>query len=227
MKLSISMTRREALLGWTYLLISTLVLPSLISAAGSRLKLSVTEHNIVYFCVNFISVVAIFYRFLWKSLQVVREKPWRCLRCAVQGFIIYFGSMWLLSTLIIPWIDPNFSNINDDSIAEMVQEHTGLFALCTVLLVPVAEEVLFRGLLFQGFYRKNPLLAYCLTTVCFALIHLIGYIGSIDWITLCICFMQYLPAGIAFASAYAASDTIATPIFMHIIINLIGVSALR
>ncbi len=226
MKLSISMTRREALFGWSYLLISTLVLPSLIGAAGYWLELSVTEHNILYFCINFISVIAIFHRFLWKSLQVVREKPWRCLRCAFQGLIIYFGCMWLLSA-ITPWIDPNFSNINDDAIAEMVQERTGLFALCTVLLVPVAEEVLFRGLLFQGFYRKSPLLAYCLTTVCFAVIHLIGYIGSADWTTLLLCFIQYLPAGIALANAYAASDTIATPIFMHIIINLIGVSALR
>jgi len=39
--------------------------------------------------------------------------------------------------------------------------------------------------------------------------------------------VQYLPAGIAFAWAYEKSDTILTPILMHISINQIGIAALR
>ena len=99
--------------------------------------------------------------------------------------------------------------------------------MVTVLLVPVAEEALYRGLLFQGFQRKSRLLAYCLSTLIFAGLHVVGYIGSADLITLCLCFAQYLPAGITLAWAYEKADTIAAPMLMHMIINLIGTTAAR
>ncbi len=229
MKLSISTTRKENLLGFGYWLISFFVLPAALHLVSdlSGFSLSPSTLNILFFVTNFVCVTAIFHKFLWASVKVAWAKPWRCLWCGLKGLFIYYFCTFLISFLITPWAGPDFSNVNDNAILELAKEHTAIFIFGTIFLVPVAEEVLFRGLLFQGFYRKNPLLAYCLTTVCFALIHLIGYVGSVDWTTLCICFMQYLPAGIALASAYAASDTIATPIFMHMIINLIGVSALR
>ena len=56
---------------------------------------------------------------------------------------------------------------------------------------------------------------------------MVGYIGSADLITLCLCFMQYLPAGITLAWAYEKADTIAAPMLIHIMINLIGTTAMR
>ena len=73
---------------------------------------------------------------------------------------------------------------------------------------------------------KNPTLAFLLSVLCFAAIHILDFIGNTDWKTLLACFVQYLPAGIALINAYVASDTIITPIFMHIIINSIAVTAL-
>lgn len=227
MKLSISMTRRETLLGLFYLLFSMLVLPSLIGIFGYWLKLSPTECNILFFFLNFMVIVSIFRRFLLESLKIALAKPWRCLVAVLGGLFFYYAGMLLVSVVIMPWVSPDFSNLNNESIFELAKEHTGLFSFATILLVPITEEMLHRGVVFQGLYRKRPLLAYVLSMVLFSVIHILDYIGFADWKTLLVCFMQYLPAGFSLAIAYTASDTIVTPIIMHIIINLTGILAMR
>lgn len=222
MKLSISLTHRETVLGWWYLLFSTLVLSSIIGIFVSFLDFSLTEVNILFFCMNFLCVIAIFHRFLWESLQAAWKKRWKCLLLVAQGFIIYFAATWVIS-LIIPWIDHTFStNVNDAAILDLAKEHTGLFTFCIVFLVPVAEETLYRGLVFQKLYKKDQLLAYGLSTLLFAMIHVVDFIGDISWRTLLCCLLQYLPAGIVLAGVYESSGTIITSMLLHILINLIG-----
>ena len=227
MKLSISMTRRETLLGCCYLLLSMLVLPNLIGIFGYLLKLSLTEINILFFFLNFIAAVGIFHRFLWEALKVARARPLRCLGFALGGIFIYFAGMLLITVVIMPWVGPDFSNLNNDTVLELAKERTWLFSFATVLWVPITEELLYRGVIFQGLYRKNSMLAYGLSMALFSAIHILSYIGTADWKTLLVCFIQYLPAGLALAIAYERSDTIVTPIFIHIIINLIGILAMR
>ena len=94
--------------------------------------------------------------------------------------------------------------------------------LCTVILVPTAEETIYRGLLFAPLYRKNRVLAYIVSMCVFSFVHLINYIGYADLLTLGLCFLQYLPAGFALAWAYARADSICAPILMHTQINLMS-----
>ena len=228
MKLSISMTRKETLLGWSYLLLSMFVLPSLLTLGSTLLPtpLSEAQLNIVYFFLNFLCVVLIFRRFLLASVKVLFRTPWRCLRYAALGFVLYYGAMLLISNIIVR-IYPDFSNVNDATIGQMSQENYALMAFCTVFLVPITEETFYRGLFFQGLQRKSRFLAYLISTLVFAAIHVMGYIGLYDFKTLLLCFIQYLPAGIALNWAYEKADTIAAPILMHITINQIGISAMR
>ena len=228
MKLSVSTTRKENLLGFGYWLISLFVLPTALFLAVDWLgfSLSATLLNILFFVINFACVVGIFHKFLWASAKVAWANPLRCLWCVLKGLLLYYALTFLMSFLTAPWIGPDFSNLNNDAILELTKEHTGVFVFCTITLVPIAEEVLYRGLLFQGYCRKKPKLAFLISVCFFAAIHVLDFIGRADWKTLLLCFIQYLPAGIALANAYIASDTIVTPILMHITINLISVIAL-
>ena len=228
MKLSIQTNRAENILGFSYLVFYQLFLPTVISVVADAMGvyLTLSKLNIIFFVVNFVWVLAIFHRFLGKSWQVAWRKKWRCLGFAVLGLVLYFLAMFLMGFVIV-LIDPNFSNVNDNAIAGLAQENGKWMFLCTVFLVPVVEEVIYRGLIFQNLQRKSRLLAYCVTVVVFSLIHIVGFIGSESWRTLAICFAQYLPAGLALAWAYEKTDTIITPILIHITINLIGMSALR
>ena len=228
MKLSISMTRRESTLGWVYLLLSIFVVPTALALANGMLRnpLSLTEINLIFLGLNFLAVALIFRRFLTTSVKAAADRLGRVIGFSALGFALYYAGSLVIAGLVL-LIKPDFSNINDDTVIGLFDEHSALMAIATVLLVPITEETLYRGLFFQGFQRKSRLLAYCLSTVVFAAIHITGYIGMCDLLTLCLCFVQYLPAGIMLAWAYEKTDTIVAPMLMHIIINLIGITALR
>ena len=228
MKLSIATTRQENILGYIYLAFSQILLADLIAIAAYWLgyPLSLVTLNIIYFLVNFVSVVAIFHRFLGRSLQSAWKNIPKCLINVLIGFGVYYWGTILVG-LLITWINPNFANVNDQAVTGMVQENPVIMGLCTVCLVPVVEETLYRGLVFQQLQRKHRILAYIVSAVVFSSIHVVGFIGSAGWLTLLLCFMQYLPAGIALALAYERADTIVAPILIHMIINQIGMSAMR
>ena len=228
MKLSISMTRRERLLGGSYLILSLFALPTLLVLASALLSIPLSESNLnlIYFGLNFLFAVGIFHRFLIATVRHTADRIWRCLRFGAIGLLLYFGATELVSRGIL-WLRPDFFNVNDASISSMVYEYPLLWNFSAVLLVPISEELFYRGLLFQGLQAKNRLVAYAVSTVIFAGIHVLGYIGQYDWVQLTLCFIQYLPAGLTLAWAYEKSDTIIAPMLMHITINQIGVAATR
>ena len=228
MKLSISMTRRERLLGGSYLILSLFALPTLLVLTSTLLSIPLSESNLnlIYFGLNFLCAVGIFHRFLIATVRHTADRIWRCLRFGAIGLLLYFGATELVSRGIL-WLRPDFFNVNDASISSMVYEYPLLWNFSAVLLVPISEELFYRGLLFQGLQAKNRLVAYAVSTVIFAGIHVVGYIGQYDWVQLMLCFAQYLPAGLTLAWAYEKSDTIIAPMLMHITINQIGVAATR
>lgn len=228
MKLSIATTRQENLLGYIYLAFSQILLADVIAIVSYYLgyPISLSVLNITYFLVNFISIVAIFHRFLGRSLQAAWKNIPKCLINVLIGFGIYYWGTILVG-LLITWINPSFANVNDQAVTGMVQENPLIMGVCTVFFVPVVEETLYRGLIFQQLQRKHRLLAYIISVAVFSSIHVVGFIGSVNWLTLALCFMQYLPAGIALAWAYERADTIVAPILIHMIVNQIGMSAMR
>ena len=228
MKLSVSMTKNERILGWIYLVFSLFVLPFLLDFINGLLGgiLTNTVINLIYMVMNFAAVALIFQRFLANSVKAGANRPWRLLGFATLGLVLYYVLSFVISAVIRHFF-PNFANVNDSAVIGLFVQYPALMSVATVLLVPVTEETLYRGLLFQGFHKKSRLLAYCLSTLVFAGIHVVSYIGKVDSTTLALCFVQYLPAGIVLAWTYERADTIAAPIFMHIVINLIGTSVMR
>lgn len=227
-KLTVSMTKIETILGWIYLPIQLIAIPLLLVIVNLLLggPLSEAEINFVFFCLNFICVTVIFRHFLGESAKHALSDPFRCLRSAFFGFILYWVLNLVLGFIILK-LYPVFFNVNDDSISGLVQENSALMTFGTVLLVPVAEEVLYRGLIFRGLYNRNHLAAYIVSTAAFGALHVVNYIGLYEPLHLLLCFVQYIPAGLCLGWAYARADTIWAPILMHITINQIGILSMR
>lgn len=228
MRLSISTARRENLLGLALLPASMFVLPFIFDILDGLLPrpMTNTEANILYFALNFLWVTLVFRNFLRKSLKAAIKKPLRCLLWAGLGLLVYYPAVFLIARVIL-YIKPNFSNVNDSAIVQMSRTYTGLMFLATGILVPIYEEVLYRGLVFQGLHQKSRFLAYAVSMAVFSAIHVIGYIGFYDKLTLMLCFLQYLPAGAVLAYTYERTDTIVTPMLIHIAINQISLLAMR
>lgn len=215
-------------MGWIYYAIQQLVLPEIIVLCLLLLDLNVSTFavNFIYFCVNFAVFGLIFHSFLWKSLKKAQSVRKECLQYAGLGFLLYWVLNILIFSLILR-IDPDYANLNNEAVGTIAQDHFAAMAVATVLLVPQAEELVFRGLIFQGLYNRSRILAYVVSASAFSMIHIVSYLGSMDLTHMILSFVQYLPAGIALGWVYEKTDTICTPILMHMLVNLFGIFAVR
>ena len=226
--LRVTMNRNEQILGWFYLAFELLALPSLLELLNSLLPvpLGTAYLNFIYYCVNCGCVLGFFHRYLGRSLAAAGKNFWEFLQAVVLGFVAYWVANAALGA-VFDLISPGFANVNDQSIAAMAGSHYVLMVIGTVILVPTAEEVLFRGVIFGSIYRKSHLWGYIVSVAAFALVHVAGYIGYYDALRLILCLIQYIPAGLCLAWAYEKADSIFAPIVIHTAINAIGIYAMR
>ena len=226
--ITVSLNKRELIWGWIYLAMEFLILPTALFLGTALLfpGTSDAEVNFLYYFANFLATLLIFHRFLSRNLGTARDNPLRCGLYVVLGLAAYWATS-LVMTEVTLLLMPDFFNVNDSSIAAMSKDGYLLMAIGTVLLVPTAEECLFRGLLFRGIYGKSRWAAYAVSALCFCLPHVSVYIGGYDWALLALCFVQYLPAGLILAWSYEKSNTILTPILIHTVINALGIYAMR
>jgi membrane protease YdiL (CAAX protease family) len=87
-----------------------------------------------------------------------------------------------------------------------------LLTLGVVILIPFAEELLFRGIVTEEFRRVAPdWLAIVLGGIIFALVH-----GNLVQI------LYVLPLGLLLGAAYIWTNSIWSPILIHVVFNFFG-----
>ncbi len=226
-KLTVSMGVVEAGLGMMYIIVQLFILPAALVSINGMLPrpFSHANLNFINFAVNFICVTAIFHRYLIDSINIVLSRPIHVLSACLKGLVLYWVATILISMLVFH-LDPHFSNVNDDQISLLTQQNDTLMLIGTVILAPVVEETLYRGVVFGQLYKKNRTIAYIVSVMVFACVHIIGYIGMCEPVRLLLCFLQYLPAGIVLAWTYVNADTIWAPVLIHMVVNLIGMLAI-
>lgn len=215
--LYISLTRREACLGWAlavpYFLLSLLLTP--MQWAGILPLLS---------CVLILWLFRRFWKETWTCLPLTgRQLLWKpllaCLGaklvCTVMNDILFFyGLSYYVYTDWGPFLW-------DIRVAFTAQDLSIPTALTLVVLLPIAEEFLFRGVVMGSIYPKSRFVAILLSTVLFALLHTLPYLGHFDDTTyLIVYFLQYIPVGLLLSGVYINTDTIAAPIMMHMFYNI-------
>jgi len=222
------MTRREAYYSFVYLIVQFFLLPPVISLVLPFLPESLNDAqiNFMYYLVNFVAISLILRKFLWQNLERMSLYPGYLFRVVLLGLARYIVLNTLVGTLLMR-LDPGYFNANDSAIAEMVQSELTLIAAGTILLVPLAEECLFRGLIFGNLRKYNRVVAYLVSVTAFSVIHIAGYLGVYTPLQLLISFLSYLPAGLCLAWAYEKADTIFAPILIHAAVNAIAIYGMR
>ena len=219
-KVTLFPNKRLAMWGVRFLLFQQLVLPYLLEWLDYALDLNLdaSKMNLLFYTVNFAVLVGIFWRFLQVNLQHALQNIGTVLVPAIIGFFACRFISTVLDTGIY-YLFPDFFNVNDANISTMAENQLPLWAFGTIVLVPPVEELLFRGTLFGGIYNRSKVLAWIVSVLGFALMHVLGYVGYYSWDMLLICTLQYLPAGVCLAAAYRKSGNILTPIVMHAALN--------
>lgn len=220
---SITMRRYEILSGIVWLLLYVTLMSDALHLVLNLLGIVVdaVTLNKIYFVVCFLITVVLFRRFLAYSLPPAVESPLRFLMGILLGFCIYEGCQVAISILYDLFL-PNLWIPNDDSVKTLAAADYRVMWVGAVLLTPVTEETLVRGLVFGNLRRKNRLLAYVAAALVFGLIHVIGYVSQMDILTLLLNLLLYAVPSAAMCAAYEYGGTIWTPIALHMIINLLA-----
>lgn len=225
--LSTYLTGQEMLSAIVYLVLQLFALPSLLRWVNAQLAapLNDAELNFVFYLVNFMAMLLIFHDYLSRSTRQATQHPGQFCEAVILGLVAYYAcsyvTNWIISLLV-----PNFTNYNDEAIAAMRNGNAFLVLIGTVVLVPPFEECMYRGLIFRSLYRKNRVMAYILSMVIFAMIHILGYLGTYSPLELLMAVLQYLPAGLCLAWTYVRGDTILSSIVVHAAINYITIKSL-
>jgi len=222
------MSRAEIIGGFLYVPFyaggTAWLLRLLFRALGLGLSGSVVEW--ICFAVNFIVIVLIFRRWLAASFGGAARGFWAFLQAAVLGFAFYYALNWLFSRLL-PLLRLAADNPNDAHIYALAGESFLMTFVCAVLLAPPVEETLFRGLIFANLHEKSRILAYALSALSFAAMHVWQYAGTVGWGAALLAALQYLPAGIALGWTFEKADTVWAPILAHAFINAVALGLFR
>ena len=225
----ILLERYEAIGGWIYLPLFILVLPVIATIAAHMLGFNVLRADVqLYLSVGLelfsvVLLAVLFHRYLGKSFRQARNFPRRFIVAVLAGVVIYYFGTTIM-TYLTQLIEPGLENINDNTIETLAGSGPVLTMIYAILLAPLVEELLFRGLIFTSLRPHSRFWAYAVSMVAFSLIHVMGYVGQYPLHILALCFVQYLPASFALAWALEYSGSIWASICLHMLANTIAMS---
>lgn len=131
----------------------------------------------------------------------------------------YFAMNLVANVTILYFATQNLTNPNSQAVNEAINVDLRSMFAVSVIMAPIVEEVLFRGVVFGTIRTKNRILAYVVSVLLFAVYHLWSSVVLYqDW-TILVYLIQYIPPGLVLAWSYERSGSIWSSIMLHMIIN--------
>lgn len=155
---------------------------------------------------------------LWDTILRPPEKKnrWLLLLIVIPLILLSLGTHWFWNILQLEII-PGYWEAKQEWISQipLIDQNSGPFGIIiltfsAVVIAPLAEELLFRGVLFDKISHKwNPLTGITVTSILFAVLHM-NPLGAFffSW-ALCLIYLQ--------------CRSLLIPIFCHALNNLIAV----
>ena len=217
------MTRTQAVLGWIYLPVHIVVLPLLLNILNSVMAQPMTsgELNAVYYLFSTVVILAVTLRYLRSSFDVLLDNRRGCFMTVVMMVLSNYAMSLFMSLLLML-----LGLVQENATTEMVALSQGrdyaMLKAVAVFLAPIAEEVLFRGLVFGNLKDKSRTVAYLLSCGLFALLHVWQFAVEQQDITYFLMMVQYLVPGLVLAWAYDHSGSLWTSIGLHAAVNALA-----
>lgn len=225
--LSVSMTKQEITGGIIfapfYLLLFSLLIQFL--SRWFSLELTKAQMSLGYYILCAAGVLFVFRRFLAENLLIMWERPGRSVFGLLISLLCYYALILIFDALleiVLLVSSTDFYNRNDASLISDFSNGPALLLFISLILAPLTEECIFRGLIYSNLMRKSHALAVLVTAGCFSAIHVIPYVAEMTVLQTVISTLIYFPATIVLCEAYRRTDTIFCPMLVHTCINLIS-----
>lgn len=217
-----TMTKNEKILGWAYLPVHIFLLPLIFNIyvyqGGSGNEVQV---NAAYYGIGLIYVLLFMRRYLRAEFDTLLDNKLLSAVSVVTSYFIYtvlaYGALFLLSILL-----GDIENPNNEAVENLVTGGRNAMFGVVVIMAPVLEEVLFRGVVFSSLRKKSRVLAYAVSAALFSLYHIWSYTVAYGDITMLLYGIQYIPPAVALAWCYERSGSIWPCIIFHMCVNGAG-----
>ena len=225
------MTCGEQIAGVVFFVIYLLVLPfvtnPLFDLAGRLLAVSISAamRDVLYYYILFAVTIIIFHGFLARTSRHLMDNLGGACKTAAAGLVGLYGLnelVYRLTNLIFT----NRTNLNDTTISAQIDDAPRMTLLIVIFLAPFVEEVLFRGLVFGNLKSRSRALAYVVSCLLFALLHVWQFAVVKQDVTYFLLMIQYLVPGLVLAWAYDHSGTLWASIGLHAAVNALSVWAM-
>ena len=221
MKFTPNLTKTEFKNGLIAMIVTFFILPNLLAMIPA---LSVTELNFYSYSISAATAVACLRRYLGRNILAALDHPFATLYFAVLGYLANLVIMQMADYAAYLLL-PDYVNYNNQAIVVQLSTDLYLMLATTVVLAPIVEECVFRGLLFRGLYDRSPVAAWVASVGLFAAIHVVSFIGVYSPLELVVSLLMYVPAGVILCVTYRRSGNIIAPIITHAVINLMASAA--
>jgi membrane protease YdiL (CAAX protease family) len=221
----------EQAAGITFFLIYLFVLPFAtgpifrFAAQVTGKTLTASMRDMIYYYVLFAATIVIFHGYLARTTRKLGENFALSLKTLAMGLVALYGLNELVYRLTHALVN-NRTNLNNVSISAQIHASPRLTLLIVIFLAPFVEETLFRGLIFGNLKTRSRVLAYVISCLLFALLHVWQFAVVQRDMTYFLLMVQYLVPGLVLAWAYDHSGTLWTAIGLHAAANALSVWSL-
>ena len=218
-------TTGEIVAGVVYLVLHMFIVAEILfflfDMAGVMPSLMVL--NVLYFAIGTVVLLICMRRYL--KVSFVRFRQFGASKNALTiliGYGVTFGLAMAVG-IVVSILAPDVTNYNQEAVEALMGQNIFISLFIAVILAPFLEELLFRGAIFAPLRRKNRILAYAVSTLAFAFLHIASALFFAPFFDLFFVMLVYIPSGLVLAWVYERSGNIWTAISLHAVWNLIAV----
>lgn len=184
------------------------------------ININPTIFTVSYLLIFLVILLIILRNVYWESLKNIKINFVDNLKWFILCFILMICLLLIVNSLIA-WLNSYF-NITTSNLSTF-NTKTPLVLIYTIILAPIIEESLFRGLIFRILYSKSVIGAYIISSVLFGFLHTIQFlmVGQISQIFYT---LIYITMGLIFAIVYGKTKNMCFNTAFHMFNNILAMS---
>lgn len=184
----------------------------------------IISREIMIFIIIFTTILTIVL-----ALPLFREERNRVVPKNLKRLFVTFGLMYLSMIILNPlmsWLTQSSDSQNQQLIIDSMRQDPIYVILSAVIMAPIVEEVVFRGVLYRKIRNANRYVsAIIISSVTFGLMHVLQSILEMNFIDLPF-IIVYIVLGLFFVKIYEETGKLSNAIWLHLLNNVIGVLAI-
>jgi membrane protease YdiL (CAAX protease family) len=141
---------------------------------------------------------------------------------AFKFALLAYGCMMCANIIDYELFGEQIENANQQAVKNLLLNSPFVACFMVIIIAPIIEELIFRYYVFKGLEKRNIFLAYAITGLTFAGIHLIASIGTPFILEDLRSLPLYIIGGLVFCYAYHKTGNMAVNIGAHMIYNAIA-----